>query len=76
MPAFVHAIAEVESGAAVITTTLKAEDPIENEYVPLMLGNDTMNSNKKPVLSLAMEENMVCSLMPCASAGLDTMHGI
>ncbi len=57
-----HAIAEVESGAAVMTTTLKVEDPIENEYAPLMLGNETKNSNEKPVLPLAMAENMLRSL--------------
>ncbi len=55
-------MADVVSGAVVITTTLKVEDPIENEYVPLMLGNDTMNSNENPVLPLPITENMFCSL--------------
>ena len=55
-------IADEVSGAAVMTTTVKAEGPIENEYAPLMFGKDTINSKESPVLPLAIAENMFCSL--------------
>jgi hypothetical protein len=34
---------DVASGAAVMTMMETADDPIEREYTPLMLGNVTVN---------------------------------